>query len=227
MTKDELIAFETEVAAAFNIGQIRAPVHLAGGNEDQLIRIFKDVRPGDWVLGTWRAHLHALLHGIPRDRLMKAILDGRSISLCWPKHRFLCSGIVAGCLPIAVGIAAGIKCTYYENKSDIPHVWCFIGDMAARTGAFHEARQYAVGHDLPIHFVIENNGKSVLTDTKEVWGGNRLDYSEWWALDSDGTTLYMEPQDDGRVYYEGGAKTLQYRYTLPFPHAGAGTRVQF
>ena len=208
MTKDELIAFETEVGAAFNAGQIRAPVHLAGGNEDQLIRIFKDVRPGDWVLGTWHSHYHCLLHGISPKKLMKAIRDGRSISLCFPEHLVLCSGIVAGCLPIAVGIAAGIKRAEGAEK-----VWIFVGDMAARTGAFHEARQYAVGHDMPITFIVEDNGKSVLTATAEAWGPK-----DWFEPHVNQFNDFVE---DSRL------KTIIYKYELPWPHAGAGIRVTF
>ncbi len=50
MTRDDLIAFEVEIAELFNSGAIRAPVHLAGGNEDELIEIFREVQPEDWVL---------------------------------------------------------------------------------------------------------------------------------------------------------------------------------
>ena len=42
LTKEDLIAFEDEVAARFNAAQIRAPIHLYSENEDQMIEIFKD-----------------------------------------------------------------------------------------------------------------------------------------------------------------------------------------
>jgi hypothetical protein len=34
MTKEELIAFEEDIAALFNTGKVRAPVHLYFGNEE-------------------------------------------------------------------------------------------------------------------------------------------------------------------------------------------------
>ena len=42
-------------------GKIRAPIHLSGNNENQLIKIFKKVKKQDWVFSTWRSHYHALL----------------------------------------------------------------------------------------------------------------------------------------------------------------------
>ncbi len=165
MTKEELIAFETEVAESFTAGKIKAPVHLSGGNEDQLIEIFKQVKPDDWCFSTHRSHYHALLKGIPPDWVMKEILEGRSINLFNKEHKFFTSAIVGGCLPIAVGTAMGIK-----RKGGKERVWVFVGDMAATMGIYHECGRYAFGHSLPITFVTEDNGLSVNTSTEDVWG---------------------------------------------------------
>lgn len=167
VTADDLIAFEQEVIEAFRARKIAGPIHLSGGNEQQLIDIFRDVRPSDWIFSTYRSHYHALLHGIPRDRVMQQILTGHSMNLAFPEHHFYTSAIVAGCLPIAVGVAAA--CKRSENKR---HVWCFVGDMAASIGAFHDAQRYASGHDLPITFIIEDNGLACDTPTERTWGGS-------------------------------------------------------
>lgn len=196
MTPLDLITFEQEVAAAFNAGKIRAPVHLAGGNEDDLISIFRDVRPGDWVATQWRSHFHALLKGVPRERLMDDIMAGRSITLTYPDYRIISSAIVGGILPIALGIAWSIKRAGGEDR-----VWAFIGDMTAATGIFDEVARYAAGHELPLRIVVEDNGLSVCSPTRETWGTKR----RW------GQSL---------TYWN-------YGYELTFPHAGAGHRVQF
>ena len=39
--KKKLIDFELRVKKAYEDGKIKAPVHLSGNNEDQLIEIFK------------------------------------------------------------------------------------------------------------------------------------------------------------------------------------------
>lgn len=164
MTAAELIAFEKRVADAFQKQQIKGPIHLSGGNEQQLIEIFKDVDPGDWVFSTYRSHYHALLHGIDQEWLFEEILAGRSMGIHCPEHCFFSSAIVGGCLPIAVGVAAAMK------RQGVDHtVWCFVGDMAATTGAFREAATYAIAHWLPIRFIVENNEMSCDTPTLDTW----------------------------------------------------------
>ena len=193
MTKDELIAFEERVKQAFLAGQIHAPVHLSGGNEDQLIEIFRQIRPQDWVLSTWRNHYHALLKGIDPEWLYREILAGHSMYIENKEHKFLSSSIVGGILPIAVGLALGAK----RNKSD-EQVWCFIGDMAAKTGICREAVRYARGHGLPLIICEEDNGVSTNTPTVTVWG------------------TCKEPL---RMPY--------YEYQRTFPHVGVGQWVTF
>lgn len=196
MTKEELIAFEVDIASLFNAGKIRAPIHLSGENEDELIRIFADVKPDDWVATNWRSHYHCLLKGVPPECLMADILLGRSITLCYPEYRIFSSAIVGGALPIAVGIALGIK-----RRGGRERVWAFCGDMTGRGGMFHECEQFAEGYGLPITFVVEKNGLSVCTDTAASWSS---DNGPWIS------TGYVE-----------------YEYKLPWPHSGAGHRVNF
>jgi len=199
LTKEELIAFESDIADEFNASKIRAPVHLYFGNEDALIDIFKDVRDDDWVLCSWRSHYQCLLKGVPPDEVKREIMEGRSISLCFPKYRIVSSAIVGGVLPIATGIALSIKRAGGTNR-----VFCFMGEMTAETGIAHECVKYARNHELPIQFIVEDNGKSVCTDTREAWAQPKLSY---------------EDNTDPRVTY--------YRYETKYPHAGAGKRVQF
>lgn len=164
-TPETLAAFTQRVAAAFNEGRIRAPVHLHGGNEQQLLDVFQDVGPDDWICSSWRSHYHCLLKGVPEDELFAAILAGRSITLTFPAYKIVTSAIVGGILPIAVGLAHAI-----QRRGGEERVHCFLGDMTACTGLAHECRNYAGGHDLPIRFIVENNEKSVKTPTLDVWG---------------------------------------------------------
>ncbi|MGJ7914834.1 thiamine pyrophosphate-dependent enzyme [Massilia sp. LXY-6] len=199
MTKDELIAFEEDIAATFNAGKIRAPVHLYYGNEEHIIEVFKKIRPQDWVFCSWRSHYQCLLKGVPPAQVRDEILAGRSISLCFPEHRIYSSAIVGGVLPIAVGAAMAIKRSGEDAK-----VYCFMGEMTSETGIAHESIKYSRNHSLPIHFVVEDNEKSVCTDTRETWNQARLTYEE---------------VNDEYITY--------YRYQTKYPHAGAGVRVQF
>jgi len=163
MTKEDLIKFEDEIAELYKEGKIKAPIHLGGDNEDILIDIFKDVTKDDWIFGTWRNHYQWLLSGRSVDELRTQILDGGSMHVFG--DRFFTSAIVGGIAPIAVGAAFALKA-----KKSTAKVWCFLGDMGASTGIAMESMRYACGHDLPITFVVEDNGLSVKTDTKKSWG---------------------------------------------------------
>ena len=168
ITKEGLVAFEERVKQAFLDKRIHAPVHLSGGNEEQLIEIFKEIRDKDWVFSTWRSHYHALLKGMPQEELLAEILAGRSMYLNSAKYKIVCSSIVGGILPIACGVALGTKLKDLQE-----HVWVFAGDMTARTGIYHEFVEYCRGFDLPVSIVIEDNGLSTNTPTAESWGTQR------------------------------------------------------
>lgn len=165
VTPESLIAFERDIAAEFDAGQIKAPVHLAGGNEQVLIDIFREIAPGDWVLCSWRSHYHCLLKGVPPAELKAAIIAGRSIALCFPEHKILSSAIVGGICPIATGLGWAIK-----ERGGKERVHVFVGDMTAETGIYHECTHYCSAHDLPVKFYVEDNGLSVCTETWKVWG---------------------------------------------------------
>ncbi len=194
MTKEELIKFEDEISEIYCAGKIRAPVHLSDGNEEQLIEIFKKIKRDDWVFSTHRSHYHALLHGIDPQWLKQEIIAGNSITVHNPAHRFFSSAIMGGILPIALGVALALK-----KKNENRYVWAFLGDMAGEMGAFHEVSKYAARNDLPITFVIEDNGDSVGTPTQKVWG---------------------EAQSEPRIIM------YQYKKTK-YPHVGAGKWVTF
>ena len=164
MNKQDLIDFEKRVQKVYEAGEINAPVHLSGNNEDQLIEIFKKIDKDDWVFSSWRNHYHALLHGFDPEELFNLIKEGRSMGINSVKHKFYSSSIVGGSLPIALGVAQSIKL-----KKETSKVWCFIGDMTFETGTFHECYKYSRNFDLPLEFVIEDNNMSTNTPTDEAW----------------------------------------------------------
>lgn len=213
MTEKELIAFEDDIKELFLAGKIRAPVHLSRGNEKPLLKIFEKIKPEDWCFSTHRSHYHALLKGIEPEWLKAEIIGGRSMHIMNAEHRFFSSSIVGGCLPIAIGVAMSIKRNGEKRK-----VYCFVGDMAARTGIFQECTQYAINFKLPITFVIEDNGLSTNSPTPETWGDSKRDLLPVGEL-------YVRME-----WYDKSPATgdiLYYRYSRGFPHINCGQWVTF
>ena len=202
LTKEELESFEKEIAGIFATGAIRAPVHLRAGREEQLIKIFKEheIGPDDYVFGYWDSHELALLKGVPKEVLKKAIIEGKSISLCFPEYKFLCSGIVGSLMGTAAGAAWALK-----NQKQKGKVYLFCGEMSSETGIFHEAVKYATHFDLPVKFIVSDNGLSVMTNTREVWGAE----DPWFK----------------NTRYE--AKIIYFKYENSYPHSGLGKLIKF
>jgi TPP-dependent pyruvate/acetoin dehydrogenase alpha subunit len=199
INKKNMVNFENQIANIFNKSKIKSPIHLQSNNEVNLIKIFRKIKKKDWIFCSWRSHYQCLLKGVSQKKLKKKIVEGKSISLCFPEYNIYSSAIVGGILPIAVGVALSLKLRKKKLK-----VFCFVGDMTAETGIMHECLKFSINKKLPIHFVIEDNGKSVCTDTRKAWSVKKLSY---------------EDQKSKYISY--------YRYYLKYPHAGAGKRVQF
>lgn len=201
-TKEELAAFENEIADIFAQGLIKAPVHLRAGREEELIRIFRkyDIGPDDYVYGFWDSHELCLLKGVPRGQVKQAIIDGRSIALCFPEHKVYCSGIVGSLMGVCTGTAWALK---QQGKKGRAFLFC--GDMSSETGIFHEAVKYASNFDLPAVFVVSDNGLSVMTDTRASWG-----HAEPW---------FKGTRFENKIEY--------FRYTNGWPHSGLGKLIKF
>jgi TPP-dependent pyruvate/acetoin dehydrogenase alpha subunit len=193
-TKDDLIAFENLVVSHWENAKIRGPIHLSEGNEDSLIEIFKRIKTTDWVFSTWRSHYHALLKGLDPQWLENEVLAGKSISICNIDKQFYSSAIVGGTLSIALGVATQLKRANSNDK-----VWCFIGDMSFESGIFYEVHKYARNFNLPLYFVVEDNGVSTYTPTDATWN-----------------VVRPLPND-----------VVRYKYKSKYPHYGSGKWIAF
>ena len=193
-TEEKLIAFEQQIVDIWEAGKITGPVHLSNGNESQLIEIFKRIRESDWVFSTWRSHYHWVLKGLSADYGTELIKQGKSITLCDTDGKFYSSAIVGGTLPIALGVASALKKDGSDEK-----VWVFVGDMSFESGIFYEVHKYARNFDLPLYFVVEDNGVSTYTPTESTWNTKR-------DIPSD---------------------VIHYNYESKFPHYGTGKWIAF
>ena len=188
-TKEKLVAFENEIGKLYLDNKLPFLFHLSGGNEEQLIDIFKNIDEKDYVLSNHRGHYHALLHGLPPEQVKQDILDGKSMFIYDRERNYFTSAIIGGTPAIAVGIAWALK-----RKGSSQKVWCFIGDGTEDSGHLYEAVRYAEGFDLPVTFVIEANNRSVETTNEERWGSKA--HIEW-----------------------NSPKVIKYSYSITYPHA--------
>ena len=155
-------AFEDRCYQLYGQMRIRGFLHLYNGEEAVAVGAFAALRPEDAIVSTYREHGHALARGVPMNRVMAELFGkqtgcsggrGGSMHLFDVARKFYGgNAIVAGGLPIAVGLALAQKL-----RGEPALTACFFGDCAVAEGEFHESLNLAALWHLPVLFLCENN----------------------------------------------------------------------
>lgn len=154
--------FEEKCVELYSAEKIRGFLHLYIGEEAVATGVMHALSEEDAVVATYREHGHALVRGIPVEKVMAELYGkaegcshgrGGSMHLFDIEKRFYGGyAIVGGALPLAVGMALADK----MMKRKCVTV-CFFGDGSVAEGEFHEALNLAALWQLPVLFVCENN----------------------------------------------------------------------
>jgi pyruvate dehydrogenase E1 component alpha subunit len=154
--------FEERCAELYKESKIRGFLHLYIGEEAIAVGVMQSLTPEDAIIASYREHGHALARGIPMAPIMAEMFGkqtgcsggrGGSMHLFDNQTRFYGgNAIVAGSLPLAVGIALADK---MQRKNSVS--CCFFGEGAVAEGEFHESLNLATLWQLPVLFVCENN----------------------------------------------------------------------
>jgi len=154
--------FEEESERLYRRGMIRGFLHTYIGEEAIAVGAVPLLRDDDYVISHYRDHGHALARGMDPKSAMAELCGkntgcsggkGGSMHLFDVEKHFMGGhAIVGGQLPLAVGMALGIKQQELDSV-----VMCFFGDGAVNEGEFHEAMNLASLWKLPVIFMLENN----------------------------------------------------------------------
>ena len=157
---------EETIAACYSEGHMRCPTHLSIGQEGVAAAVGAALRHDDYAVSGHRAHAHYLAKGGDLPAMIAEIYGkatgcargkGGSMHLVDESVGFMGStAIVAGTVPVGVGLAYGIKLKRTDQVSCV-----FLGDAVAEAGVFYESLNFAVLKQLPVLFVCENNLYSV------------------------------------------------------------------
>lgn len=159
-------AVEEGIAGRYAAGTMRCPVHLSIGQEAVAAGVGLALRRDDLAVSGHRAHAHYLGKGGDLQAMLAEIYGkltgcsygkGGSMHLIDESAGFMGStAIVAGTVPVGVGLAYGMK-----FKRSIQVSCVFHGDAVVEAGVFFESANFAVLKKLPVLFVCENNLYSV------------------------------------------------------------------
>ena len=168
--------FEERSLRAYQAKKIGGFLHLYIGQEAVAVGCCSLMGKHDHVITAYRDHGHAMAVGMDTKPLMAELFGkatgcskgkGGSMHYFDPTRNYWGGhGIVGGQIPLGVGLAYGVK--YQGNKGA---AMAFMGDGAVNQGAVHEAYNLASLWQLPVIFVIENNGYSMGTSQERSSAG--------------------------------------------------------
>jgi pyruvate dehydrogenase E1 component alpha subunit len=161
--------FEEKAGQLYGLGLIGGFCHLYIGQEAVAVGLQSALDGGkDSVITGYRDHGHMLAYGID-PKVIMAELTGRGAGISRGKggsmhmfstdHKFYGGhGIVGAQVPLGAGLAFG-----HQYREDGGLCMAYFGDGAANQGQVYEAFNMASLWNLPIIFVVENNGYAMGT----------------------------------------------------------------
>ena len=162
--------FEERLHTEFATGEIPGFVHLYAGEEAVATGVISHLTDEDYVASTHRGHGHSIAKGCD-PRAMMFEIYGKDEGICRGKGGSMhiadlskgmlgANGIVGGGPPLVCGVGLSAK----TRGTDQVAV-SFTGDGGSNQGTTMESMNLAAVWDLPVIFVIENNGYAEATST--------------------------------------------------------------
>lgn len=163
--------FEQVSLKYYHQGRMGGFLHLYSGQEAVAIGTVSLLGEHDHIITAYRDHGHALAAGMGMDECMAELYGkktgcskgkGGSMHFFAPdKNYWGGHGIVGGQTPLGLGLAYALK---YKGLTGC--CLCYLGDGAINQGSFHESLNLAALWNLPVIYIIENNGYSMGTSQK-------------------------------------------------------------
>ena len=163
--------FEQGALKHYNQGNIGGFLHLYTGQEAVAVGTLSLLGANDHYITAYRDHGHGLISGLSMNVCMAELFGkktgcskgkGGSMHFFNPEGNYWGGhGIVAGQTPLGLGLGFGIKYKGLEGCA-----LCFLGEGAVNQGSFHESLNLASLFEIPVIYVIENNGYSMGTSQK-------------------------------------------------------------
>ncbi|GEM_PF-106374 len=200
--------FEERAVRGYQQGKIGGFLHDYIGQESVAAGSIPLMEGEDQMITAYRDHGQALAVGMSMKECMAELYGrhtgcskgkGGSMHFFAPdKHYWGGHGIVGGQTPLGAGLAYALK--YRGIKAC---ALCFLGDGAVNQGAFHESLNLAQLFELPVVYIIENNGYSMGTSQDR-----SSTYVDCLAKRAEGYNMAWD-YGNGHLLYEVRARVLE------------------
>ena len=158
----EIRYFEEKAEDLYVRGLVHGTMHLSIGQEAGSVGSIATLRPEDLIIHHHRGHGHTIAKGANLITMFAEFL-GKESGYCRgrggsmhiadiPGGNLGATGVVAGGIPTAVGIALALQMRRSEQI-----LLSYFGDGASNEGEFHESLNMASIWKLPVVFICDNN----------------------------------------------------------------------
>ena len=182
--------FEDRVHAEAQAGIVPGSTHLYAGQEAVAVGVCMALEDRDSIVSTHRGHGHAIAKGCDVEGMMAEIL-GRATGTCKGKGGSMhiadldigmlgANGIVGGSPPIACGAALSAK-TLGTGAVAVT----FTGDGGVNQGTTAESLNLAMVWNLPVLFVIEDNGWGEATSARFATAGDVVERARGYGMQAE------------------------------------------
>ncbi|MGI9383829.1 MAG: thiamine pyrophosphate-dependent dehydrogenase E1 component subunit alpha [Methyloligellaceae bacterium] len=212
--------FEERLHVDFARGDIPGFVHLYAGEEASATGIMRHLNDDDRIASTHRGHGHCIAKGVDVKEMMAEIY-GKVTGACRGKGGSMhiadlskgmmgANGILGAGAPLACGAGLAAK---FQGNGGVGI--SFVGDGASNQGMFLESLNLAAVWNLPVVFIVENNGYAESTSVDwAVAVDSYVDRAAGFGLPGvtvDGTDFFAVHEAAGEVIRrarEGGGPSL-------------------
>ena len=164
--------FEERAGEMYTKAKIGGYCHLNLGEEATIVGLMAALAPDDYIFTNYREHGYIIARGVEPGPVMAELFGketgvsrgrGGSMHLFDADTHFMGGyAIVGGQLPLATGAAYALK---YQGKDGV--VVCQMGDATTNIGAWHESLNLAALWNLPVIYLVVNNGYGMGTTVEE------------------------------------------------------------
>lgn len=166
--------FEETLLELFSENKLSGTTHTCIGQESTAVVVMDKLKENDIVFSNHRCHGHFIAYS-DNIKILLAEIMGKKSGVCNGKggsqhlcyERFFSNGIQGGIVPNAVGMAWAEKIKKTDNIAIV-----FLGDGTLGQGVVYESINMASVFQIPILFIVEDNGYAMSTSKSDVLAGS-------------------------------------------------------